>query len=31
MLELENVSKFYYKKGMITTGFTKVNLKFEMG
>ena len=31
MLKLENVSKFYYKKGMITTGFTKVNLEFEMG
>ncbi len=31
MLELKDVSKFYYKKGMITTGFTKVNLKFDMG
>ncbi len=31
MLELKNVSKFYYKKGMITTGFSKVNLKFDMG
>ena len=31
MLELKNVSKFYYKKGMITTGFSRVNLKFDMG
>ncbi len=31
MLELKNVSKFYYKKGMITTGFSKINLKFDMG
>ena len=31
MLELKNVSKFYYKKGMITTGFSRINLKFDMG
>ena len=31
MLELDNVSKFYYKKGMITTGFSRVSLKFDMG
>lgn len=31
MLELKNVSKFYYNKGMITTGFTKINLEFKMG
>ena len=31
MLELKNVSKYYYKKGMITSGFSKVNLKFDIG
>lgn len=31
MLELKNVSKYYYKKGMITSGFSKVNLKFNIG
>ena len=31
MIELKNVSKFYYSKGVIATGFTKVNLKFEIG
>ena len=31
MLELKNVSKFYYNKGIITSGFTKINLKLNMG
>ena len=30
MLELKNVSKYYYNKGIITSGFTKVNLKLDM-
>ena len=31
MIRLENVSKFYYSKGVISAGFTKVNLNLEMG
>ena len=31
MLELKNVSKFYYSKGMVSSGFSKVSLKFELG
>lgn len=31
MIKLENVSKFYYSKGMIATGFTKVNVSFNVG
>ncbi len=31
MLELKNVSKFYYNKGDIAYGFSKVNLKLNMG
>lgn len=31
MLELKNVSKFYYNKGIIASGFSKVNLKLNMG
>jgi len=31
MLKLENVSKFYYNNGLITSGFTKVNLELEIG
>ena len=31
MLELKNVSKFYYNKGVIASGFTKINLKLDMG
>lgn len=31
MLELKNVSKFYYNKGIIASGFNKVNLKLNMG
>ena len=31
MLKLKNVSKFYYQKGIITSGFSKVNLEFKMG
>src|SRR5574344_3107186 len=31
MLELKNVSKFYYNKGMVSSGFSKINLKFDIG
>ena len=31
MLKLKNVSKFYYSKGMVSSGFSKVNLELEMG
>lgn len=31
MIKLKNVSKFYYSKGIIATGFAKVNLEFEIG
>ena len=31
MLKLKNVSKFYYSKGVIASGFSKVNLELSMG
>lgn len=31
MLKLRNVSKFYYNKGLITSGFSRVNLEFNIG
>ena len=31
MLKLKNVSKYYYNKGLITSGFSKVNLDFNIG
>lgn len=31
MLKLENVSKFYYNKGIIASGFSKVNLELKIG
>ena len=31
VIELKNVSKFYYKKGVISTGFSRINLSFNMG
>lgn len=31
MLRLKNVSKFYYNKGIIASGFSKVNISFEIG
>jgi len=31
MLKLKNVSKFYYSKGVIATGFTKANLELNLG
>lgn len=31
MLELKNVSKFYSSNGMISTGFSRVSLKFDLG
>lgn len=31
MLKLKNVSKFYYNKGIIASGFTKLNLELKLG
>lgn len=31
MLKLKNVSKFYYSKGVIASGFSRVNLELNMG
>ncbi len=31
MLKLKNVSKFYYRKGVIAAGFSKVNIEFKLG
>ena len=31
MLKLKNVSKFYYNKGVIASGFTNVNLELKIG
>lgn len=31
MIELRNVSKFYYKKGMIASGISRINLKLDLG
>ena len=31
MIKLDNVSKFYYSKGVIAAGFSKVSLDFEIG
>jgi len=31
MLKLNKVSKFYYSKGMVATGFTKVSLNLNIG
>ena len=31
MLKLKNVSKFYYSKGVIASGFSKVNIEFNLG
>lgn len=31
IIKLSNVSKFYYKKGVIASGFSRVNLEFSMG
>ncbi len=31
MLKLKNVSKFYYNKGIIASGFTKINLELNIG
>ena len=31
MIELKNVSKFYYSKGVIATGFSKINVSFHIG
>ena len=31
IIRLKNVSKFYYSKGVVASGFSKVSLKFDMG
>ena len=31
MIRLDNVSKFYYRKGMITSGISKVSLSLDIG
>lgn len=31
MLKLKDVSKFYYNKGIISSGFTKVSVEFRLG
>lgn len=31
IISLKNVSKFYYSKGVIASGFSKINLDFKMG
>lgn len=31
MIKLKNVSKFYYSKGVIASGFSKVNVEFNVG
>ena len=31
MLKLKNVSKFYYSKGIIASGFSKINLELKIG
>ena len=31
MIKLKNVSKYYYGKGVVTSGFTKVNIELKMG
>lgn len=31
MIKLKNVSKFYYSKGVIASGFSKVSLEFNIG
>ncbi len=31
MIELKNVSKYYYSKGLVSSGFSKISLKFDLG
>ena len=31
MLKLKNVSKFYYNKGVVASGFSKINLELNIG
>ncbi len=31
LIQLKNVSKFYYSKGMIASGISRVNLEFDIG
>ena len=31
MIKLKNVSKYYYSKGVIASGFTKISLNFNLG
>ena len=31
MIRLKNVSKYYYSKGVVATGFSKINLELNLG
>lgn len=31
MIKLKNVSKYYYSKGLIASGFSKINIEFDLG
>lgn len=31
MIKLKNVSKFYYSKGVVASGFSKINLELDLG
>ena len=31
VIQLKNVSKFYYSKGMISSGISKIDLEFDKG
>lgn len=31
MIKLKDVSKYYYNKGLITSGITKINAEFNIG
>ena len=31
MIRLQNVSKYYYSKGVIASGFNKISLNFNLG
>ena len=31
MIKLKDVSKYYYQKGIITSGITKINAEFNIG
>lgn len=31
MIKLKNISKYYYSKGIIASGISKINLEFDIG